>query len=422
MENNRSGFCSKRLQNITDYLRRIVDEGNAAGVSGLVIRHGEEVFRKSFGYADIAKSKLLKDDSIFRIYSMTKTFTVVAAMTLYEKGLFKLSDPVYEYIPSFKKMSVAETDERGIITIVDAKIPVTIHHLFTMTSGIAYPGRDSYSAGILEDIHANLFSDAEKGILWDTAKLVDAAASAPLCFQPGSYFHYGFSHDILGRIIEIISGKKFSDYMADTILKPLGLKDTAFYVPKEKLERLSKVYAFIEDEKLKELEILNLPPDRKADRNSGIPNFVLEYGRFPLQTPPSFESGGAGLVSTIDDIGRYALMLLNFGKSGDKRILSRKTIELIRQSHVTDVQAGNFFPAQIHGYGYGLGVRTMTNIAGAGLNGSPGEWAWDGALGTWYCVDPIEDLIAVFMLQRWPGAGEDLAKRFAQTVYGAIDD
>jgi len=144
--------------------------------------------------------------------------------------------------------------------------------------------------------------------------------------------------------------------------------------------------------------------------------------RFSLQTPPLFESGGAGLVSTLGDVGRYAQMLLNFGKLDGERILSRKTIELIRQSHVTDAQAKDFFSPQIRGYGYGLGVRTMTNIARAGLNGSPGEWAWDGALGTWYCVDPAEDLVAVFLVQRLPGAWDDLPKRFAQTVYGAIDD
>jgi CubicO group peptidase (beta-lactamase class C family) len=350
---------------------------------------------------DRANNIPLQNDSIYRIYSMTKTFTVVAAMTLYERGLFKLRDPIGEFLPAFADMKVAQHDSRGCMTLVPARNPITFQHLFTMTSGIPSPGEQSYSARFLAGINKKINEDAEKGREWTTAQRVDAAAQTPLCFHPGEYWMYGFSHDVLGRLIEVLSGKSFSQYMDEVIFKPLGLQDTAFYVPAEKQGRLCKAYAFTE----KGLE--------------EITSLVTDAGR---TTPPAFEAGGSGLASTLDDIGRYALMLLNGGKLDGERVLSRKTVDLIRRNHVLPAQLQNFaFPATA-GYGYGLGVRTMLDTAVAGLNGSTGEWAWDGMLGTWYCVDPEEDLVAVFLIQRSPGGNEDLPKRFAQTVYASIDD
>jgi CubicO group peptidase (beta-lactamase class C family) len=212
---------------------------------------------------------------------------------------------------------------------------------------------------------------------------------------------YGLCHDVLGRLIEVISGRPFGVYLDETICQPLGLKDTAFFVPPEKQERLAKGYS-ITPQGLTEIKTSSTDPGQPA--------------------PPAFESGGGGLTSTLDDVARYALMLLNGGKIDGQRILSRKTIDLIRRNHVVPAQRSSFGFPSIVGYGYGLGVRTMQDTPVAGLNGSVGEWAWDGMLGTWYCVDPDEDLVAVFMVQRQPGGNEDLPKRFAQTVYAAIDD
>lgn len=397
----RSGLSPKRLAQVDACLRRIVDSGEAAGLGGLVIRRGVTAYRNSFGMQDLEKKIPMQNDSIYRIYSMTKTFTVTAAMTLYEKGLFTLHDPIDGFLPAFRKPKVAHTDERGTVTIVPAKIPITFRNLFTMTSGIPYPGTESYSARIMKEIEEQAGGDAKKGIVWDTAKTVDAAAKAPLCFHPGEHWLYGFSHDILGRLIEVLSGKKLGEYLDETIFKPLGLTDTAFYVPPEKQPRIAKVYSPTEAG-LKEVSGLSSDP--------------------AVSRPPAFESGGGGLASTLDDVGRFGSMLLGFGALDGERILSRKTVELIRQNHVPPELIRKFgFPAMA-GYGYGLGVRTMLDPAAAGLNGSVGEWAWDGMLGTWYCVDPAEDLVAVFLLQRLPGANEDLPRRFAQTVYAAIDD
>ncbi|GHU08741.1 serine hydrolase [Spirochaetia bacterium] len=400
-----SGFCPKRLENVDAYLQRLVDTGKVAGVSAMLTRHGDTAYRKSFGLADIAAKVPMTNESIYRIYSMSKTFTIVAAMTLYEKGLFKLRDPICEFLPEFSEPKVARHDERGVVQIIPAKNPIVFEHLFTMTSGIPYPGDTSFSARAMAEINAESVQAAKNGKPWNTAQMVAAAAKAPLCFHPGEYWMYGFSHDVLGRLIEVISGKSYGEYLKETILDPLGLKDTAFYVPAEKQSRLVKAYN-VEAGAEGKSTLTEIP----ASTLPGTP------------TPPAFESGGGGLCSTLDDVGRYAQALLGGGKLGDVRILSRKTIELIKMNHVVPEQLKNFGFDHMAGYGYGLGVRTLLDRAKAGSAGSVGEWAWDGMMGTWYCVDPAEDLTAVFLVQRIPGAGGDLPLRFAQTFYSAIDD
>jgi CubicO group peptidase (beta-lactamase class C family) len=394
MENAKGGFSQKRLQNVDDYLKRLIDQQEVAGIGALIIRHGEEAYCKSFGAQDREKNIPMANDSIYRIYSVTKTFTTVTAMTLYEKGLFKLHDPIAEFLPAYKDLQVAAHDDRGQVQLVPAKSPITFEHLFTMTSGIPYPGSGSYSSRIAAELRAQF-----KGKATNQA-LAELTAQGPLCFHPGEYWMYGFSHDVLGALVEVITGKTLGAYLKEVILDPLGLTDTDFFVPESKRPRLAKVYEWTEKglRKKTDLEPVTL-------------------------SAPDLESGGGGLCSTLHDMGRYAFMLLNNGKLGDERVLSRKTLELIRRNHVVPSQKLERygFPGTV-GYGYGLGVRTMLDTAVAGLNGSPGEWAWNGMLGSWYCVDPVEDMIAVFLSHRFPGGNEDLPKRFIQTVYGAIGD
>ena len=396
-----SGLCPKRLKNVDAYLQRIVDQGKVAGAAGMIIRHGVEAYCSSFGMRDREKKAPLKNDNIYRIFSMSKTFTIAAAMTLYEKALFRLHQPIADFLPAFKNMKVAEHDERGIVSLVPAKKPITFEHLFTMTSGIPYPGDTSYSARAMMEINRKLVRDAKRGELWNTAKMVDEAAKVPLCFHPGEQWLYGFSHDVLGRLIEVISGKTLGEYLSETIFKPLGLKDTAFYVPQEKQDRVVKPYR---------LDSGGLTEKINMDKDNASPN------------PPAFESGGGGLCSTMADCARYAQMLLHSGKLGNERVLSRKTVELIRINHCDVSLLRPSFFSHMTGYGYGLGVRTMLDTAQAGLNGSPGEWAWDGLMGTYYCVDPAEDLTALFFIQLVSGINSELQRGFVQTVYGAIDD
>ena len=395
------GLSAKRLKNVDAYLQRIVDQGKAAGAAGMIIRHDSEAYCSSFGMRDREKKAPLENDNIYRIWSMSKTFTIAAAMTLYEKALFRLHQPIADFLPAFKDTKVAESDKRGIVNIIPAKRPITFEHLFTMTSGIPYPGEDSFSARQMEEKNRQAVKDAMKGKPWDTAKMIDAAATVPLCFHPGDEWMYGFSHDVLGRLIEVISGKKLSQYLSETIFEPLGLKDTAFYVPKEKQNRVVKPY---------QLGPKGLAATEEDGADNASPN------------PPAFESGGGGLCSTMEDCSRYALMLLHNGKLGNERILSRKTIELIRTNHVDVGKLKPSFFGHMGGYGYGLGVRTMMNPAESGLNGSEGEWAWDGLMGTYYLVDPAEDMVALFFIQLLSDINSDLQRGFVQTVYSAIDD
>jgi len=395
------GLSPKRLKNVDAYLQRIVDEGKVGGAGGMIIRRGVEAYCSSFGMRDRELKAPLKNDAIYRIWSMSKTITIVAAMTLYEKALFRLHQPIADFLPAYKDMKVAVSDGRGVIKLISAKRPITFEHLFTMTSGISYSGDASYSAWAISEINNKAAQDAKMGKPWNTAKIVDEVAKAPLAFHPGDQWMYGFSHDVLGRIIEVISGKTLGEYFNETIFKPLGLKDTAFYVPKEKQNRVVKPY--------------RLGPKGLEE----VADSVREYA---TPNPPAFESGGGGLCSTMADCACYAQMLLHEGKHGSERILSRKTVELIRCSHVDIPMLRPSFFEGMTGYGYGLGVRTMLNTAEAGLNGSLGEWAWDGMMGTYYNIDPAEDLTALFFIQLVSEINGALQRGFVQTVYSAIDD
>ena len=401
------GLCAKRLKNIDDYLKRIVDEGKVGGAAGMVNRNGNEAYQKSFGFRDRESKAQLKNDAIYRIWSMTKTITVTAAMTLYEKGLFRLHQNIADFLPAYKDMKVAEADTRGNVSIVPAKRPITFEHLFTMTSGIPYPGDTSYTGRKLIEINSKEGEAARQGKGWNLGKSIDEYAKAPLSFHPGEEWVYGLSHDVLGRLVEVISGKTLGEFFQENIFKPLGMKDTAFFVPKEKQARLVKPY--------------RLGPDGLNEIGNAVTDFASTE-------PPVYESPGGGLNSTMKDMSLFAEMLLNKGKAPDKgktkgeRILSRKTVELMSSNHCdVDVLKPSFF-GHMKGYGYGLGVRTMMNPAEAGLNGSIGEWAWDGMMGTYYLVDPAEKMTALFFIQLMSGINSDLQRGFAQTVYSAIDD
>jgi len=395
------GICPKRLNYVQDYLKRIVDDGKVGGAAAMITRRGEEAFCSSYGMRDREKKAPIKTDDIFRIWSMTKTITITAAMTLYERALFRLHQPIADFIPAFKDMKVAEQDARGFTTLVPAKRPITFEHLFTMTSGIPYPGEASPAARALLEINKRAGRDANKGKEWNTAKMVEEAAKAPLCFHPGDQWLYGFSHDVLGRLIEVISGKTLGEYFSDIIFKPLGMNDTAFFVPKEKQERVVKPYRYTA---------------------KGLVELGDQVRDFATPKPPAFESGGGGLSSTMADCSKFAQMLVNKGKLGKERILSRKTVDLISANHCDpEILKPSFF-SHMRGYGYGLGVRTLMDPAMAGLNGSVGEWAWDGMMGTYYLVDHTEEMTALFFIQSVSELNSQLQRGFVQTVYSTIDD
>jgi len=373
-------------------LERFVTSGDIAGCSAQVIRNGETIYKGSFGYADIASARPVDDGTIFAIASMSKVITVAAIMQLYEKGLFKMYDPVSEFLPGFKSPTIAREKADGSYEIVPAKGEVTMRQLFTMTSGVPYAGEDTAAARISRDKQEEYLKS--HGDTPQTVEYCNLVGKLPLAFEPGEKWMYGFSIDVLGAVVEVLSGKTLGEYLRENLFDPLDMKDTGFYVPEEKLSRVATIYKILE----------GMQP---ADR--------------PVKTAkPNFESGGGGLYSTVHDYSNFAQMLLNGGTYNGQRFLGRKTIELISTDHLTPAQQATHDWATQRGYGYGLGVRVLTDLATADINGSLGEWGWDGAFGNWFCVDPKEKLTCVYLTTNLPGDHYRFIPKLMASMYASL--
>ena len=378
---------------VHDTLSRFVDSGEIAGCSVRIVRGDETLYEGCFGRANIEKNIPITEDTIFPIASMSKVITVAGIMRLYEQGLFKLWDPVSAYLPGFKSPTVAKEKPDGSHEIVPAKGEVTMRQLFTMTSGVPYGGDDTAAARIRRDKEKEYF--AEGGTMPDTRTVCDWVGGLPLAFEPGERWMYGFSIDVLGGVIEALTGKTLGEYLKETIFDPLGMTDTGFFIPAEKLDRAATLYRIHE----------GMQP---ADR------------RYPTEKP-AFESGGGGLFSTVRDYSRFAQMLLRGGTLDGARVLGRKTIDLIATDHLTPEQQATHSWDTQRGYGYGLGVRVMTHPEIADINGSVGEWGWDGAFGNWFCVDPKEDLTCVYLTTNLPGDHYRFIPKLMASMYASLD-
>ncbi len=378
---------------VEDTLSRFVSSGQIAGCAAKVIRNGETCFEGCFGYADIEKKIEITDQTIFPIASMTKVITVAGIMRLYEQGLFKLWDPVSEYLPGFKHPTVALEKPDGTYEIIPARGEVTMRQLFTMTSGVPYPGNDTAAARIRMEKEQEYIAQGKPRP--ETQAYCNLVGTLPLAFEPGEKWMYGFSIDILGAVIEVLSGKTLGAYLKETIFDPLGMKDTGFFVPPEKQSRIARLYHIREGMK---------PDDRVYPKEK-----------------PAFESGGGGLFSTVKDYSRFAQMLLRGGTLEGERILGRKTIALIAADHLTPQQQATHTWDTQRGYGYGLGVRVMKNPEIADINGSVGEWGWDGAFGNWFCVDPVENLTCVYLTTNLPGDHYRFIPKLMASMYASLD-
>ena len=395
------GFDAGKLQrNLDALLGGWVERGELPCVQALVERKGETAYQKSFGWANLEEKKSLQDNDIFRIYSMSKVFTSVAALMLLEEGRFKMHDPLSRFIPEYKDVRVAEHDAAGHFFAVPPRREIVVRDLFTMASGIPYPGQDTPSERAMAALMERMDSDRHKGEPWNSVRFAREAASVPLPFHPGEHWWYGMSIDILGSLVEVLSGQKLGQFLRERIFIPLDLCDTGFFVPPEKVSRLVTMYE----------------RDDQGAYRPASPN----YDEDNFEENPA-ESGGGGLLSTLRDMGRFARMLLGDGALEEKRQLSRKSMELMRTNHLSDQQMRDYNWDTQRGYGYGLGVRVMLRPDLAGY-GSAGEFAWDGMAGTWFAVDPSEELTMVFLVQIVPGRHYDFVPNFAQTVYGAIGD
>lgn len=392
------GLSPQRLERLRQVLRAHVEEGRIVGVVALIARHGKVAFFESFGLRDRETGTPMPVDAIFRIYSMTKPITSVAVMMLYEEGTFLLTDPVSKYIPGLGKLTVGVEGidpQTGALTFstVPAEREMTIQDLLRHTSGLTY---GFFGNSAVDKLYV------ENGVLTEDetiAETVEKLGKLPLKHQPGTNWEYSVSTDVLGRLVEVASGMPLDRFFAERLFQPLGMKDTGFYVEQEKLDRLATLYTPGEEGGLK--------PDDQTRR----PN---------VTSRPTYLSGGGGLVSTAADYLRFAQMLLNGGDLNGTRLLSRKTVELMTADHLGTMRGPRYLPGPGYGFGLGFAVRQEQGVAGQA--GSVGEYWWAGAAGTGFWIDPLEELIGIFMIQIRPALGLPYREQFKNLVYQAIVD
>jgi len=386
------GLSAERLERLSRAMQDYVDQGKVAGVVALIARKGSLPYLKAFGKLDLARGTAMPANAIFRIASQTKAVTSVAAMMLQEEGKLLIDDPVAKYIPEFAGARVAvqaaEKDARGFTT-VPVKRPITIRDLLTHTAGISYgngPARELYTAA---GISGWFLADKAMPV----GEVVKKLASLPFDAQPGEKFVYGYNTDILGYLVEQVSGMSLAEFFTKRITAPLGMTDTHFFLPENKLERFTSVYG------VEEKGGLRLVEDARDS--------------FYVKGPRMCFAGGAGLLSTAEDYAQFLQMLLNGGELHGVRLLGPKTVELMTVNHVDRLYGA---------YGFGLGFAITERLGTNGLPDSVGTFAWGGAYHTTYWVDPAEQMVCVMMTQLLPATNSDLQKKFRALVYQAIVD
>lgn len=366
-------------ENLELFLDRLVQE-RIAGCSMLVLHKDKEVFRHYCGYADLGLQKEVNADTIFRIYSMTKIVTVTAALQLYEKGLFCMNDPLESYMPEFSDMLVADRKADGTEYLRPAKNKILVKDLFCMTAGFTYNGYDDKESPVIRETcrMEQKLSEQYPGKTYSISRYASEMAKLPLANDPGTHWQYSLGHNVLAALVERISGIRFSDYVKENITEPLGIQDTFFRISGNKKARLASIY--------------DLDKEGKLVQNTGMDVGFLEGA--------VYESGGGGLLSTLDDYAKFANALCRGGTAENgTRILSSNTINLMRTNHLDETMLKDYDWERLAGYGYGLGVRTMIDLVKSGSNGNVGEFGWSGMAGTWVMMDPKEKLTVVYMQQ-----------------------
>ncbi len=396
VEPEKVGMSSERLQFLTNTIQEYVDNGELSGAVALVARRGQIAYFKSFGKSDIENDVLMQDNSIFRIASQTKAIVSVGAMILQEEGKLLITDPIGNYLPAYNETTVAVLKEEGKYEIEKANRPITIRDLLTHTSGIGY------GSGIASDIWKEAkiqgwyFANRDEPI----QSTVSRMASLPFEAQPGEKFVYGYNTDILGALIEVVSGEPLNTFLKTRILDPLGMNDTHFYLPKNKSDRLTVVYSSTKDGLLR-------APD---------PGGMVGQGAYVNGPRRSF-SGGAGYLSTAKDYAKFLQMMLCGGEFNGKRIISSKTVELMTVNHLGEVT----FPWS-KGTGFGLGFRILEDLGLRGTMGSKGEYGWGGAYHSTYWIDPEEDLVVTYFTQLRPAKGLDDHDKLRVLIYQSLVD
>lgn len=427
VEADAAGMDATRLARIDEHLeRRYIRPGKIAGAQVAVVRHGAVAHYAGIGMADRERAKPVGEETIWRIYSMTKPVTAVALMTLYERGHFQLTDPVERFIPQWRDLKVGERDlkvgerdlkvgerdlkagagnEAAELRLVSPSRPMQIRDLLMHMSGIGYgPGNGALDMGSPGDDRRPPSPRLDR----DLEAMVERLAVTPLRFHPGTQWLYSLGIDVCGRLVEIMSGRRLDDYMREEIFEPLRMTDTGFYVPESEADRLAACYA---RNSAKELVLVD-DPVKSAYLN-----------------PPTFLAGGGGLVSTMGDYVRFARMLAGGGELDGRRVLSRKTVELMTTNHLPGgghladfALPGGYGEVGFDGMGFGLSMAVNQGPAESGGAGSRGDFMWGGAASTTFWVDPAEDLVVVFMTQLLPSGTFNFRGQLRSIVYGALAD
>jgi CubicO group peptidase (beta-lactamase class C family) len=410
-----AGFSVERLQRLHSRLQQSIDDGQFSGFVTLIARNGSVVDVKTLGHRDLEAGLPMERDTIFRIYSMSKIVTSVAALMLVEEGRIRLNDPISRYLPAFEAPTIFTGGTEARPVLVPAKTPITVRHLITHTSGYDY----GFGQAPVDRIYrrADLFSAPTM------AAFLERAARLPLVEEPGQRFRYGINTDLLGAIVESVSGTPFDAFVRDRITGPLQMTDTAFVVPVEKRDRLVTLYA---KDQTGRLAVPTTPLLAPPGQVESIP--------YPDQEGRAFPSGGGGLFSTIDDYARFGQMLLNGGELDGVRLLGRKTVESMRSNHLLFLER----PTIDNGAdGFGLGGAVRRHLAhgkawpremGAdiyphgGPLGSVGQFGWNGAATTYFNIDPEEGTMALLFAQHFPFNEHDIFGLFSTMMYAALVD
>lgn len=390
------GFDAARLARLEARMQRFVDEGQHAGVLTLVARRGRIVASHAVGMADRGRQRPMTRDTIVRIYSMSKIVTSVAVMMLVEEGRLRLDDPVSHYLPALSSPMVFTGGTAAAPERTPATRPITIRHLLTHTSGLLY--------GFGQDPVDTIYNDAALMQARSIDDFIARAARVPLGLQPGTRFAYGISTDVLGAVVQQVSGQPFEVFVRTRIFEPLRMPDTGFTVPAAERHRLAAVYTTGKDGRL--------TPGGMTGGPDELP--------YPDPEGRGFPSGGGGLFSTIDDYARFAQMLLNGGELDGVRLLGRKTVEAMRTNHLVHLDRPRMDAAPSEGFGLGVSVRTDL-ASGPGL-GSVGQFGWSGAATTLVTIDPVEEIVALVFTQHMPYNEHDLFGIFRTMMYAALVD
>ena len=391
------GFVANRLPRIARHIERYVDAGKLPGALCLVSRGGEEAFFHAYGMRDVERRQPMRRDSVARFYSMTKPIASVALMMLHEEGRFLLDDPVSRTIPAWRDLAVFDRGDAARYAVRPPDAPLTIKHLLTHTSGLTY--------GFVGDHPVDaLYRKAEltSGTL---QQMVAKIAGLPLKFSPGTRWNYGVSTDVCGYLVERFAGMPLDRFVAERITAPLGMRDSGFHVPEHAADRFAACYQHVAPGSYR------LQDDPEGSR---------------YHAPPEFLSGGGGMVGTIDDYHRFARMLLHGGELDGQRLLGRKTVEYMATNHLpgncdlTAMGQPVFSETPYDGIGFGLGFSVVVSPAAASVLDSPGEYAWGGAASTYFWIDPVEEVIAVFLTQLLPSSTYPIRRELKTLVYQAL--